>query len=46
MLVLPNAWDAASARLVEAEGFRHRDDERGVAAALGYRTAASCRPTR
>jgi 2-methylisocitrate lyase-like PEP mutase family enzyme len=37
MLVLPNAWDAASARLVEAEGFPAiATTSAGVAAALGY----------
>ena len=37
ILVLPNAWDAASARLIEAEGFRAiATTSAGVAAALGY----------
>jgi 2-methylisocitrate lyase-like PEP mutase family enzyme len=37
MLVLPNAWDAASARLIEAEGFSAiATTSAGVAAALGY----------
>jgi 2-methylisocitrate lyase-like PEP mutase family enzyme len=37
MLVLPNAWDAASARLIEAEGFDAiATTSAGVAAALGY----------
>jgi 2-methylisocitrate lyase-like PEP mutase family enzyme len=37
MLVLPNAWDAATARLVEAEGFPAiATTSAGVAAALGY----------
>src|SRR6185436_12442100 len=37
ILVLPNAWDAASARLVEAEGFPAiATTSAGVAAALGY----------
>ena len=37
MLVLPNAWDAASARLVEAEGFPAiATTSAGVAASLGY----------
>lgn len=37
MLVLPNAWDAASARLIEAEGFPAiATTSAGVAAALGY----------
>src|SRR5258707_11296082 len=37
MLVLPNAWDAASARLIEAEGFLAiATTSAGVAAALGY----------
>jgi len=37
ILVLPNAWDAASARLFEAEGFPAiGTTSAGVAAALGY----------
>jgi 2-methylisocitrate lyase-like PEP mutase family enzyme len=37
MLVLPNVWDAASARLIEAEGFPAvATTSAGVAAALGY----------
>ena len=37
ILVLPNAWDAASARLVEAEGFPAiATTSAGVAASLGY----------
>jgi 2-methylisocitrate lyase-like PEP mutase family enzyme len=37
MLVLPNAWDAASARLVEAAGFPAiATTSGGVAATLGY----------
>jgi 2-methylisocitrate lyase-like PEP mutase family enzyme len=37
MLVLPNAWDAASARLIVAEGFPAiATTSAGVAAALGY----------
>ncbi len=37
ILVLPNAWDAASARLIEAEGFPAiATTSAGVAAALGY----------
>jgi 2-methylisocitrate lyase-like PEP mutase family enzyme len=37
ILVLPNAWDAASARLFEAEGFPAvATTSAGVAAALGY----------
>lgn len=37
MLVLPNAWDAASARLIEAEGFPAiATTSAGVAATLGY----------
>jgi 2-methylisocitrate lyase-like PEP mutase family enzyme len=37
MLVLPNAWDAATARIVEAEGFPAvATTSAGVAAALGY----------
>ena len=37
MLVLPNAWDAASARLIAAEGFPAiATTSAGVAAALGY----------
>jgi 2-methylisocitrate lyase-like PEP mutase family enzyme len=37
VLVLPNAWDAASARLIEAEGFPAiATTSAGVAAALGY----------
>src|SRR3954452_6016866 len=37
MLVLPNAWDAASARLVEADAFpAMATRSAGVAAALGY----------
>ena len=37
ILVLPNAWDAATARIVEAEGFPAiATTSAGVAAALGY----------
>jgi 2-methylisocitrate lyase-like PEP mutase family enzyme len=37
ILVLPNAWDAASARLIEAEGFPAiATTSAGVAATLGY----------
>lgn len=37
ILVLPNAWDAVSARIVEAEGFRAAaTGSAGVAAVLGY----------
>lgn len=37
ILVLPNAWDAASARLFEAEGFQAvGTTSAGVAATLGY----------
>src|SRR5204863_2313783 len=37
ILVLPNAWDAASARVFEAEGFAAiATTSAGVAAALGY----------
>src|SRR6266851_4404295 len=37
MLVLPNAWDAISARIVEAEGFPAiASTSAGVAAVLGY----------
>jgi len=37
ILVLPNAWDAASARVFEAEGFPAvATSSAGVAAALGY----------
>src|SRR5262245_62454125 len=37
ILVLPNAWDAASARIVQAEGFPAiATTSAGVAAALGY----------
>ena len=37
MLVLPNAWDAASARILEASGFPAlATTSGGVAAALGY----------
>src|SRR5437868_7879113 len=37
ILLLPNAWDAASARLIEAEGFSAiATTSAGVAAALGY----------
>src|SRR6185503_10859081 len=37
ILVLPNAWDAASARVYEAEGFPAiATSSAGVAAALGY----------
>ena len=37
ILVLPNAWDAATARLIEAEGFPAiATTSAGVAAALGY----------
>jgi 2-methylisocitrate lyase-like PEP mutase family enzyme len=38
LLVLPNAWDAASARIIEQAGFRAiATTSSGVAAALGYR---------
>lgn len=37
ILVLPNAWDAASARILEQVGFRAlATTSSGVAAALGY----------
>src|SRR5580704_17653785 len=37
ILVLPNAWDAISARIVEAEGFpAAATGSAGVAAVLGY----------
>jgi 2-methylisocitrate lyase-like PEP mutase family enzyme len=37
MLILPNVWDAASARIVEQAGFRAiATTSSGVAAALGY----------
>ena len=37
LLVLPNAWDAASARIIEQAGFRAiATTSSGVAAALGY----------
>src|SRR4029078_11313436 len=37
IFVLPNAWDAATARLFEAEGFPAvATTSAGVAAALGY----------
>jgi 2-methylisocitrate lyase-like PEP mutase family enzyme len=37
LLVLPNAWDAASARIIEQVGFRAiATTSSGVAAALGY----------
>jgi 2-methylisocitrate lyase-like PEP mutase family enzyme len=37
ILILPNAWDAASARLIEAEGFPAiATTSAGVAASLGY----------
>ena len=37
ILVLPNAWDCISARIVEAEGFRAiATSSAGVAAVLGY----------
>ena len=37
ILVLPNAWDAATARIVEAEGFSAvATTSAGVAAALGH----------
>src|SRR3982751_6664566 len=37
IFVLPNAWDAASARFIEAEGFPAiATTSAGVAAALGY----------
>ena len=37
LLVLPNAWDAASARIFECEGFRAiATTSSGVAASLGY----------
>src|SRR5271154_3639709 len=36
-LVLPNAWDAISARIVEAEGFPAiATSSAGIAAVLGY----------
>src|SRR2546425_5316688 len=38
IFVIPNAWDAASARLFEAEGFPAiATTSAGVAASLGYR---------
>src|SRR5215469_9101717 len=38
LLVLPNVWDAASARIIEQAGFRAiATTSSGVAAALGYR---------
>jgi 2-methylisocitrate lyase-like PEP mutase family enzyme len=38
LLVLPNVWDAASARIIEQTGFRAiATTSSGVAAALGYR---------
>ena len=38
LLVLPNIWDAASARIIEQAGFRAlATTSSGVAAALGYR---------
>src|SRR6516164_4720917 len=37
LLVLPNVWDAASARIIEQAGFRAiATTSSGVAAALGY----------
>src|SRR5580698_10109570 len=37
ILVLPNAWDAISARIIEAEGFPAiATSSAGVAAVLGY----------
>src|SRR5580698_821004 len=37
ILVLPNAWDAVSARIVEAEGFpAAATGSAGIAAVLGY----------
>src|SRR5271155_2815438 len=37
ILVLPNAWDAISARMIEAEGFpAAATGSAGVAAVLGY----------
>ena len=37
LLVLPNAWDAASARIIEQAGFRAiATTSSGIAAALGY----------
>src|SRR5258708_21835121 len=37
ILVLPNAWDAASARVIEQAGFRAiATTSSGVAASLGY----------
>ena len=37
LLVLPNAWDAASARIIEQAGFRAiATTSSGVAASLGY----------
>jgi 2-methylisocitrate lyase-like PEP mutase family enzyme len=45
ILVLPNAWDAASARVFEAEGFRAiATTSAGVAAALGYPDGAVVPP--
>src|SRR2546426_12106217 len=38
ILILPNVWDAASARVVEAEGFPAlATSSAGLANALGYR---------
>src|SRR6478672_6978676 len=46
ILVLPNAWDAASARVFQAEGFRAiATTSAGVAASLGYPDGGSV-PTR
>src|ERR1044072_3897021 len=45
ILVLPNAWDAVSARIVEAEGFPAvATTSAGVAASLGYPDGAAVPP--
>jgi 2-methylisocitrate lyase-like PEP mutase family enzyme len=45
ILVLPNAWDAATARIVEAEGYPAiATTSAGVAAALGYQDGGSVPP--
>ena len=37
LLILPNAWDAASAKIFEIEGFRAiGTTSAGISAALGY----------
>jgi 2-methylisocitrate lyase-like PEP mutase family enzyme len=47
ILALPNAWDAASARVLEEAGFpAMATSSAGVAFSLGYRTASAFRGMR